>query len=395
MNVLLLTGAPPSARIRAFLEPRVDRLAETSGPLSLEALRRDGVDLMVCHGYPHIIGPEVTRGYPGRIVNLHNTFLPWGRGMMGNVWSCFEDAPQGVSLHFIDEGVDSGALIARRLVDLSLDETLETSWKILMDALEDLFIEHWEAIAGGSCHATPQDALDELGSCHDRRRSETLLDLFPQRWSTPAAEVARLGEEYRRDPAAFARTRGADPYEGAGHTPFFPALLRERACPAQGPVTVREATGDDLLLNWLWINDPVTRRMFKQNGYVGWSGHCRWFAQMLANPDATLCIGLQNGKPIGNVRFNRCQGEAYEISINLAPNCRYKGVGAEMLARSIAHMRDTRAVRMLYAMAKKTNKASIRVFEKCGLPVVQRPAFHSGMARFEPDVEVYMEAVYP
>jgi folate-dependent phosphoribosylglycinamide formyltransferase PurN len=203
MNVLLLTGAPRSDRIKLFITDRVDSLVVYDKPLTLEYCQTKKIDFMVLHGYAPIIKTPVVSAYRYKIVNLHNTFLPWGRGLMGNVWSFFEDTPKGVSLHFVDTGVDSGKIIAREQVELSMDLTLKSSWTRLMDRLERLFMDQWERIVSGNCEPVPQDSLGNAGSFHNRRLSNQLLSIVGRDWNTPVKRIFELGLEYRRDPAAF------------------------------------------------------------------------------------------------------------------------------------------------------------------------------------------------
>ncbi|WP_027186544.1 GNAT family N-acetyltransferase [Desulfovibrio inopinatus] len=394
MNVLLLTGAPRSSRIHDFLSSQCDSLDVSSDVLVLDDLIKKNIDYMVCHGYPHILRPEVTQAFHRRIINLHNTYLPWGRGMMGNVWSYFEDAPKGVSLHFIDAGVDSGEIIHRRSIPLGLDETLQSSWNILMDALEELFIAQWPTIVSGQFLPVSQSSLRELGSYHDRSMSKAFMELLPEKWKTPVSTVADLGRAFRKNPKAFEEKYGVTLYAQKENAPLSPAFMRSVDFDPQGEITVREATADDLLQNWLWVNDPLTRKMFKQNEYIGWSEHCDWYERMLNNEEVVLCIGMLGEHRIGNVRFDRRMDRSYEMSINLDPSFRYKGFGSQMLTKAISLVRQSRDVELLFAMAKKVNVASIRVFEKSGVPAVERQDKHPGMTRFEPEIEVYMEKTF-
>lgn len=213
MNIVLLTGAPRTSRIKDFLLARAHRLVEHSEPLTLETTRELAPDFMIIHGYGPIIKAPVVEAHAGRIINLHNTFLPWGRGLMGNVWSFFEDTPKGVSLHSIDAGVDTGDVIVRKPVELGMEETLQSSWNILMDVLERLFMEHWDDIAAMRAPRVPQATLEGAGSFHNKQMSDRLLALCPQRWQTPVSFVAQLGREYRADPAAFAAKYGTQLYK--------------------------------------------------------------------------------------------------------------------------------------------------------------------------------------
>ncbi|MDD4951775.1 MAG: GNAT family N-acetyltransferase [Desulfovibrionaceae bacterium] len=389
--MLLLTGAPRSDRVKDFLSGRGDSVIECDRPLTLEACRDLGVDFMVAHGYGFILKEPVVSAYENRIVNLHNTFLPWGRGLMGNVWSFFEDTPKGVSLQFIDAGVGTGDIIVQERVDLGLDLTLKSSWDLLMDRLEALFMERWEGIVSGDFESIPQGSIRAEGSCHDRKISDRLLGVVGRDWDTPVRKIFDLGVEYRRDPEGFVNRHGFDPL-GPGTQGQSPAATRRLPAGDRGEVLVRRAEEADLLVNWLWVNEPLTRRMFKQNDYIGWEGHCKWFARMLKSPDTLMYIGLVAGKRIGNVRFDRRMDNAYETSINLDPDFRGLGYGAEMLAKAIEGIRSTRRVDMIFAMAKKVNPASIKTFDKVGMPVVRPGEHHAGMSRFEPKTEVYMEA---
>jgi methionyl-tRNA formyltransferase len=388
VNVLLLTGAPRSSRIRDFLAARTDRLQECSLPLTLEAAREMAPDFMVIHGYGPIIKAPVVDAWAGRIINLHNTFLPWGRGLMGNVWSYFEDVPKGVSLHSVDAGVDTGDVIARRPVSLGLEETLQSSWEVLMDALERMFMEQWEGIAARRAAPTPQAMLDALGTHHDRKAGDWLLSLCPQRWQTPVAHVAALGREYREDPAAFAQRCGG---ERALPPLPPPTSMPQGKAGVEGEVSVRPATAEDSLINWLWVNDPVTRAMFKKNHYVGWSEHEQWYGGLLRRQDMFLYIGLAGGRRIGNVRFDRRAPGTYEISINMDPRHRGQGLGHRMLAAAIGAFRARAEVSMFFAMAKKSNPPSIKTFARLGIHVTAEASPLAVSRGFDPETEVYME----
>lgn len=203
MNVLLLTGSPRTDRIRNFLAGNADRVVEYDKPLTLDFCREHSVDYMVVHGYAPIIKEPVISEYVNKIINLHNTYLPWGRGMMGNVWSFFEDAPKGVSLHFINAGIDTGDIIVQEKVELDMDLTLKTSWDVLMDRLEVLFMDHWENIVTGEYTLVEQESTGESGSYHDSKLSNQLLSIVDRNWDTPVSVLYDLGVEYRKNPVAF------------------------------------------------------------------------------------------------------------------------------------------------------------------------------------------------
>ncbi|MEX1357337.1 MAG: phosphoribosylglycinamide formyltransferase [Gaiellaceae bacterium] len=91
-----------------------------------EWLESRGVELVVCAGYMHLLTPAFLDRFPGRIVNVHPSLLPEFPGTRA-----IEDAlaagveRTGVTVHLVDEGVDSGPVLAQEEVPVEPAETLE------------------------------------------------------------------------------------------------------------------------------------------------------------------------------------------------------------------------------------------------------------------------------
>jgi phosphoribosylglycinamide formyltransferase 1 len=95
-------------------------------------LKNKNVDLVVLAGYMRLIGPTLLSEYQGRIVNIHPSLLPDfpGKDAIGQAleakvkWS-------GVTIHYVDEGMDTGPVIVREQVKIDDNETRESlQWKI-------------------------------------------------------------------------------------------------------------------------------------------------------------------------------------------------------------------------------------------------------------------------
>jgi phosphoribosylglycinamide formyltransferase-1 len=90
-------------------------------------LEGHGVRLVVCAGYMHLLRPAFLDRFPGRIVNTHSAPLPAFPGAHP-----IEDVlAAGVSetaatVHYVDEGVDTGAVIAVEPVPVRPDDTVAT-----------------------------------------------------------------------------------------------------------------------------------------------------------------------------------------------------------------------------------------------------------------------------
>ena len=85
-----------------------------------------GVELVVCAGYMHLLTPVFLDRYPGRIVNVHPSLLPEFPGA-GAVDAALEAGVEttGVTVHLVDEGLDSGEVIRQEPLPVEPRETLE------------------------------------------------------------------------------------------------------------------------------------------------------------------------------------------------------------------------------------------------------------------------------
>jgi phosphoribosylglycinamide formyltransferase-1 len=93
----------------------------------LTALQAHQVEAVLLAGYMRIIGPTLLAAYPHHIINLHPALLPKFPGRHG-----IEDAfaagvtETGVTIHYIDAGIDTGQIIAQRTVPVEAADTVET-----------------------------------------------------------------------------------------------------------------------------------------------------------------------------------------------------------------------------------------------------------------------------
>ena len=93
----------------------------------LKQLEISKVDLVVLAGYMRIIGPTLLTAYANRILNIHPSLLPCFPGK-SSIRDAFEanEKKTGVTVHFIDEGVDTGPIIAQEEVAILPEDTLDS-----------------------------------------------------------------------------------------------------------------------------------------------------------------------------------------------------------------------------------------------------------------------------
>lgn len=98
----------------------------------ISLLDRFGIDLIVLAGYLGILPAFFTQKYAGRIINLHPALLPkyGGKGFYGDFVHkavlASGDVVSGATVHYVNEGVDTGANILQEEVPIEPGETLES-----------------------------------------------------------------------------------------------------------------------------------------------------------------------------------------------------------------------------------------------------------------------------
>jgi phosphoribosylglycinamide formyltransferase-1 len=89
-------------------------------------LEEHGVELVVLAGYMHLLTAPFLQRFPGRIVNVHPSLLPAFPGMHAIADALAADvATTGVTIHYVDEGLDTGDVIRQEEVPVEPRETLE------------------------------------------------------------------------------------------------------------------------------------------------------------------------------------------------------------------------------------------------------------------------------
>lgn len=122
-------------------------------------------DLGILAWWPKLISRTVISFAQGGFINTHPSFLPYNRGKHFNFWALVEAAPFGVSIHFVDEGIDSGAIVAQQAIPYDWEDTGETLYLKAAQSTFDLFKSTYPQIrSGAAIHREPQDL--SKGSLH-------------------------------------------------------------------------------------------------------------------------------------------------------------------------------------------------------------------------------------
>jgi phosphoribosylglycinamide formyltransferase 1 len=116
------------------------------------------VELVVLAGYMKLLAPAFLARFPRAVINVHPALLPAFPGI-GAVEQGLEYGVKafGVTVHFVDEGVDTGPVILQRAVELPDAETVEDVYEALRPIEHELLPEAIRLIAAGAVSFDPDN----------------------------------------------------------------------------------------------------------------------------------------------------------------------------------------------------------------------------------------------
>ncbi len=109
------------------IDPRSFPRREGFDQAVVEALKDRGVELVALAGFMRILSPVIIRAFPHAIVNIHPALLPSFPGLHVQRKALDHGVKfSGCTVHFLDEGVDTGPIIIQAVVPVKDDDTEET-----------------------------------------------------------------------------------------------------------------------------------------------------------------------------------------------------------------------------------------------------------------------------
>lgn len=169
--------------ISYFLQWKND-VVITEEPISLKDIA--GIDCIVSYNYQHKVPKEIIDAVHGKAINLHISYLPWNRGQNPNYWSWYDNTPKGVTVHYMDDGIDTGDIIVQKEVKLSNTMTLRDSYAVLQYDIQKLFTDNWD-------HIFDLPRKKQSGEGTEHKQSQVLTAAV-NGWDTRACYVERVGE---------------------------------------------------------------------------------------------------------------------------------------------------------------------------------------------------------
>lgn len=124
------------------LAPKEYEQRQAFGDALIQAMEQAQIDLVVLAGYLVILPENFVKAYEGRIINIHPSLIPshCGAGYYGlkvhESVLARGNKVTGATVHFVDEGTDSGPIILQKAVEVKQDDTPEILQKRVMEQAE-------------------------------------------------------------------------------------------------------------------------------------------------------------------------------------------------------------------------------------------------------------------
>ena len=128
--------------IETLVIQRRDRSREAHDREIVAELEKRQVDLVCLAGYMRILSHEFLKAYRGRILNIHPSLLPSFPGLDAQKQALEHGAKEtGCTVHFVDESLDGGPIIAQRVVPVLEGDTVETLAARILEQEHKLYPE--------------------------------------------------------------------------------------------------------------------------------------------------------------------------------------------------------------------------------------------------------------
>jgi len=235
----------------------VERVQDVNDDAVLALLATLDLDLLMVVGWSRVCGPEFRRAARLGAIGYHPALLPSMRGRAALAWTILRDVRRtGGSLFWLDEGIDSGDIVAQEAFDLSGAETLRQLYNRHLDALRTMAAGLAAKLAAGERPAAPQ--RHEYATYLAVRRAEDgAID-----WERPAPEIERLTRAVSHPyPGAFTWWRGRKLIIWAARVAHYPQWAAQigQVFTYEGEAPVARCGGDtDLVLSDYQLVDGET-----------------------------------------------------------------------------------------------------------------------------------------
>lgn len=143
-------------------------------PGNVEKLEKLGVDYILSVHFPYKIPSNILRIPRIGTLNLHPSYLPYNRGWHTPTWAIMDDTTYGATLHWVDEGIDTGDIALQRKIEIYPHDTAHTLYQRVLQTEETLLNEAIPLLLKRKLSRLPQK---EEGTSHSKVEIQSIQKL--------------------------------------------------------------------------------------------------------------------------------------------------------------------------------------------------------------------------
>ena len=303
-----------------WLNANEEFVLHTNKKINADLIHSNNINFLVSYNYRYILGMDILDLLPFRAINLHISYLPYNKGTDPNFWSFVDGTPSGVSIHYIDEGVDTGDIIVQEKVSFNSEkDTLKVSYNKLQLTIQELFKENWHDIKTLRCIRQKQVGI---GTSHKKSDRKILSHLLEDEWDTKISVI--------------------DAYNS------LRKLFKLR---------LANINDSDALL--IWRNDIVTRNNSFNSEISSLKTHKLYLQNAMSSLTRKIFILEYSGVRVGTIREDKIKEGEFKLSYTVDPMYRGKRVGQMMIS---IYLKDRKG--FFICAVKDSNTPSIKMIAK-------------------------------
>lgn len=139
--------------------------------------------------FGHVLPDEILEIVQGGIINLHPSLLPIGRGADPIPWSIIDQKQQGITIHIIEKGLDTGDILSQKAIDTNIGMNSGEIYELATNLLFDEFVNIFSSWIEKDIETSSQQGM--LSTTHKSRELENIRIMN-------AHETATMGEFLRK-----------------------------------------------------------------------------------------------------------------------------------------------------------------------------------------------------
>lgn len=126
---LVISNKDNAYGLERAIKHNIKTLVEREDEKIIDLLNKENIDLVVLAGYLKIISPKFVEAFRNKIINIHPSLIPafcgegyYGKKVHESVIN-YGAKLSGATVHFVDEGADTGPIIMQKSVEVKVDDT--------------------------------------------------------------------------------------------------------------------------------------------------------------------------------------------------------------------------------------------------------------------------------